>query len=59
MVKTTAVEMAKKAEGNPKTFPRALRKEKFPWHQHRERWTVEIGSEHHAEMNKVLQMISR
>ena len=59
MPETTAVEMAKKAGVDAKTFRQALRTENFPWHQHNDRWTVEIGSKHHVEMQKVLEKISR
>jgi hypothetical protein len=59
MPETTAVEMAKKAGVDPKTFRQALRDAKFPWHHHNDRWTVELGRERHAAMKKVLEKLSR
>jgi hypothetical protein len=59
MPETTAVEMAKKAGVDPQTFRQALRNENFPWHNHNDRWTVEIGSEHYTAMKKVLEQMSR
>ncbi len=57
MAMTSAVEMAKRAEVDPKTFRHALRKEKFPWHSHSDRWKVENGSERHADMERVLRRL--
>jgi len=50
-----AIDMAKKAGIEPKKFRDALRKEKLIWHQHNDRWTVEIGSAEHAAMESVLR----
>lgn len=55
---TTAAEMAKKAEIDPKRFRQALRDQNFPWHQHNERWTVELGSNEHKAMQQVLNKLS-
>jgi hypothetical protein len=50
--------MAKKAEIDPKRFRQALRDQNFPWHQHNERWTVELGSNEHKAMQQVLNKLS-
>jgi len=55
---TRAVDMAKQACIDPKKFRAALRKEKFAWHKHNDRWTVVIGSLEHAAMERVLREIS-
>jgi cyclopropane fatty-acyl-phospholipid synthase-like methyltransferase len=59
MAKTTAKEMARQAGVDPRIFRQALREEKFPWHGYYERWTVESGSDQHAEMQRVLRKLSR
>jgi hypothetical protein len=57
MAMTSAVEMANRAGVDAKAFRYALRKEKFPWHSHNDRWTVENGSERHAAMERVLRRL--
>lgn len=54
----TAVEMARSAGIDPKTFRRALRAEAFPWHGHNERWTVPVGSPQHNDMLRVLRSLT-
>jgi hypothetical protein len=58
MATTDAVKMARGAGVDPKKFRRALRKENFPWHDHNARWTVDISSDEHAAMERVLREIS-
>jgi hypothetical protein len=58
MAKITAIEMARKAKIDPKQFLAVLRDENFDWHKRNGRWTVEIGSEEHRAMQRVLSMIS-
>jgi hypothetical protein len=58
MATITAVDMAREAGMNPKKFRNALRKEKFGWHKHNDRWTVDIDSVQHAAMKQVLSKIS-
>ena len=59
MATTTAIEMANQAGIDPKIFRRALRGEKFPWHTPNERWTVELDSEQHRAMQRVLRKLSK
>lgn len=59
MIMTTAVEMAKRARIDPKIFRQALREEKFPWHVHNDYWKVEVGSERHSAMERVLKDVTR
>ena len=58
MAKITAIEMARKAKINPRLFCEVLRDENFDWHKHKDRWTVEMGSEQHRAMQRVLRLIS-
>jgi hypothetical protein len=58
MTATTAVDMAKQAEIDPKKFRRALRSERFRWHNFKDRWTVEPGSKERTAMQKVLDKLS-
>jgi len=58
MPTTTAEEMAKQAGIDPKRFRHALREKNFPWHVHNDRWTVEIGSENHQQMELVLRELA-
>jgi hypothetical protein len=58
MTTTNAEEMAKAAGVDAKTFRQALRDAKLSWHDHYDRWTVEVGSKEHAEMERVLKEIS-
>jgi hypothetical protein len=55
---TTAVEMAKHAGIDPKRFRKALREENFSWHGHNDRWTVDVSSEQHTAMERVLRTLS-
>ena len=50
----TAIDMARDAGIDPKDFRRELRAAGLAWHQHSARWTVERGSNQHAEMLQVL-----
>ena len=59
MATTRAVDMAKQAGIDPKRFRKALRDEHFRWHNHNDRWTVDIGSEHHRAMERVLRNFQR
>jgi hypothetical protein len=59
MAKITAIEMARKAKINPRLFCEVLRDENFDWHKHKDRWTVEIGTEEHRAMLRVLRLISK
>jgi hypothetical protein len=36
-----------------------LRNEHFRWHNHNDRWTVDIGSERHRAMERVLRNFQR
>lgn len=56
---TSAIEMAHAVGISPKRFRSALRREKLPWHQHNDRWTVETGSAEHEAMKRVLLRLSR
>lgn len=58
MAVTTAEEMAKQAGVSPKTFRRALRKEKFAWHAHYDRWTVTVGGIEYTAMQRALGKLS-
>ena len=58
MAKITATQMARKARIDPKLFCEVLRDENFDWHKRHDRWTVEIGSEEHKSMQRVLNMFS-
>jgi hypothetical protein len=53
-----AIDMAKEARTDPKRFRQALRGERFHWHEHNQRWTVEAGSDKHKAMQLVLRKIS-
>jgi hypothetical protein len=55
MVRITAIEMANQANIDPKSFRQALREEDFVWHKPNDRWTVELGSDHHVAMIGVLR----
>ena len=52
-----AKEMAEKAGISPKVFRGALRKARFPWHSHYERWEVPHGSSEHTKMQEVLDSL--
>ena len=58
MVPITAIEMANQANIDPKVFRQALRGENFDWHKPSDRWTVELGSDHHMAMLGVLRTLS-
>jgi hypothetical protein len=58
MAQTDAVYMARKVGVSPKKFRSALRKENFSWHVHGSRWTVDIGTTEHRDMEEVLRKIS-
>lgn len=49
--------MAEEAGVDPKRFRQALRDDRFQWHYHNERWTVESGSGEHKAMHLVLRKI--
>jgi hypothetical protein len=65
MSTTTAVEMAKQADVDPQRFRKTLRKrkeespEEFKWHDLGDKWIVDVGSEHHAAMLRVLRGLSK
>jgi len=46
------------AKTGPKLFRQALREENFDWHKPNDRWTVELGSDHHTAMLGVLRTLS-
>ena len=50
--------MARKARIDPKLFREVLRDENFDWHKRHALWTVEIDSEEHKSMQRVLSMFS-
>jgi HNH endonuclease len=50
----SAVEMVRDHGVDRRTFRRALRAARFPWHGWNERWTVERGSPEHQQMLGVL-----
>jgi hypothetical protein len=50
--------MAKQAGIDPKRFRKALRDERFSWHNNNDRWTVDVGSEQHMAMERVLRKLS-
>ncbi len=56
-LEVTAVEMARSSGIDPKKFRKALRDEKFPWHRHNERWTVQRDSSEYHDMQKVLNRL--
>src|SRR5579864_2219818 len=58
MAKITAIEMARKAQVNPELFRQVLCDENFDWHKPNDRWAVELGSEEHKAMQRVLSKIS-
>jgi hypothetical protein len=57
MAKTTAKQMATAAQIDLKLFSEVLRDENFKWHRFNDRWTVEVGSEEHRAMERVLRKI--
>jgi hypothetical protein len=54
---TTAVEMARQADVDPKRFRAALRKAGLRWHSHNGRWEVVIDSSEHRDMVSVLALL--
>ena len=58
-LEVTAVEMAKSVALNPKPFRAALRRERFSWHRHNERWTVLRDSPEYRDMLRVLNRLSK
>jgi hypothetical protein len=54
MATIRAVDMTKPRGVDPKRFREALRKEKFPWHKHHDRWTVCMDSAEHEAMERVM-----
>ena len=58
MAKITATQMARKARIDPRLFREVLYDENFDWHKRSDRWTVEIDSEEHRAMQRVLNMFS-
>jgi hypothetical protein len=46
--------MATEARIDPKLFRQVLHDENFEWHRFNDRWTVEVGSEEHRAMERVL-----
>jgi hypothetical protein len=59
MAKTTATKMATAARIDPKVFREVLHDENFDWHRLNDRWTVEVGSEEHCAMQRVLNKFTR
>lgn len=57
MAKITAIKMATAARINLKLFREVLCDENFEWHKLNDRWTVEVGSEEHRAMARVLRKI--
>jgi hypothetical protein len=49
--------MAMEAKIDPKRFRQALRDERFRWHEHNDRWTVERESDKHKVMQQVLRKL--
>ena len=56
MAKITATQMARKARIDPRLFREVLCDENFDWHKRNDHWTVEIGSDEHRAMQRVLKM---
>jgi hypothetical protein len=59
MAKITATKMATEARIDPKMFREVLCDENFEWHRFNDRWTVEVGSEEHLAMQRVLSKFTR
>jgi hypothetical protein len=57
MATITAIKMATRAGMDPKLFREVLRDENFEWHRANDRWTVEVGSEEHRAMERILRKI--
>ncbi|MEQ8246196.1 MAG: hypothetical protein RID42_00800 [Alphaproteobacteria bacterium] len=55
----SAIDMARQANVEPKSFRRALRAEGLTWHRHAERWTVDRGGPEHRDMTRVLNRLVR
>jgi UDP-N-acetylmuramyl pentapeptide synthase len=56
---TTAEAIADAFNLNPKSYRAALRRERFDWHDHYERWLVSPGSEEQRAMIAVAERMSR
>jgi transcriptional regulator with XRE-family HTH domain len=54
----TAEEIAGLYGLNPKSYRAALRKERLPWHDKHQRWTVETGSPEEAEMISIARKVA-
>ena len=52
---TTAEAIADAFNLNPKTYRAALRRERFGWHRHGERWLVSAGSDEQRAMIAVAE----
>lgn len=52
--RTDAEAMAKQAGVDPKQFRARLRDQRFPWHDHYDRWEVVVGSPEYDAMKRVL-----
>ena len=57
MAETTATKMATAARIDPKVLREVLHDENFDWPRFNDRWTVEVGSEEHRAMERVLRKI--
>jgi hypothetical protein len=55
----TAIEMARKVGIVPDSFRAALRDANLDWHDPYERWTVEVGSDRHQDMQRILSELRR
>ena len=53
----TAKQMAESANISPKRFREALRQAGLNWHLPYARWTVEVGTDEHRQMTKVLDQL--
>ncbi len=56
---TSAVDMARSRQVDPKRFRAALRRAKLGWHSPNGRWEAWVGSPEHLDMERVLDAISR
>ena len=54
----SAAEMARQYDLDPKKFRAALRKEKFSWHRHGERWNPPPDSPEYRDMVRVAERLA-
>ena len=54
----SAADMARQYSLDPRKFRNALRKEKFPWHDHYARWNPPDRSDEYWDMIRVAERLS-